>query len=194
VPVIATAEAEEFWRQIPALEMVETVSGGVPDQLTQVKIAWDDSAWRILFLAQDIEPWATLTERDAPLYREEVVEVFFDPIGDLQSYFEIEVNPLNAVCDLVLRKNRSGLAKDFRWNCAGLSTAATRVGKGWKAEFSIPFASVASGPPKVGEVWRANFLRIDRPSHRERELSAWSPTGRAQFHLPERFGFVEFSA
>lgn len=28
----------------------------------------------------------------------------------------------------------------------------------------------------------------------ERELSAWSPTGRANFHTPERFGFIEFVA
>jgi len=38
-----------------------------------------------------------------------------------------------------------------------------------------------------------NFCRIDRPPGVPRELSAWSPTGRANFHTPERFGILEFA-
>jgi len=157
-------------------------------------MAWSAASWRVRFSCVDSHVWATMTERDAPLYQEEVVEVFFDPFGDLTSYFEIEVNPLNAVCDLVLRRNRSGLKKDFDWNCEGFSSVAWKTENGWGAEFDIPFASVAAEPPKPGAIWRANFLRIDRPPGVERELSAWSATGRAQFHIPERFGFVEFTA
>jgi len=182
----------EFWSGLPCDALCETVSGRPPKQSTCVQLAWDAHECRVLFHAEDAHPWATLTERGAPLYQEEVVEVFLDPVGDLECYFEIEVNPLNAVLDLVLRRNRSGYVKDFAWRCEGLRTAVKKDAAGWRAELSIPFASLTSSPPSSGTRWRANFLRIDRPPGTERELSAWSPTGRANFHTPERFGFVEF--
>ena len=92
----------------------------------------------MLFHAEDTHAWATMTERDAPLYEEEVVEVFLDPVGDLESYFEIEVNPLNTVLDLVLRKNRSGYVKDFAWQCEGLRTAVVKREAAWTTELAIP--------------------------------------------------------
>ena len=116
-----------------------------------------------------------------------------DPVGDHECYFEIEVNPLNAVLDLVLRRNRSGYAKDVSWNCEGLRTCVRREAGAWSAEMAIPFRSVAAAPPEPGAMWRANFLRIDRPPGIPRELSAWSPTGLANFHVPERFGVIEFT-
>jgi hypothetical protein len=182
-----------FWSGVPRAVLRETVSGDPPKQSTSAQLAWDALEFRVLFQAEDAHPWATLTERDAPLYEEEVMEVFLDPVGDLECYFEIEVNPLNAVLDLVLRRNRSGYVRDFAWRCEGLRTAVTKDATGWNAELSIPFASLTSAPPSNGSRWRANFLRIDRPPGTERELSAWSPTGRANFHTPERFGFVEFA-
>jgi hypothetical protein len=182
----------EIWSGLPRAALLETVSGRPPKQSTSVQLAWDALEIRILFQAEDAHPWATLTARDAPLYQEEVVEVFLDPVGDLECYFEIEVNPLNAVLDLVLRRSRSGYVKDFAWHCEGLRTAVTKDADGWRAELSIPFAAITPTPPSNGTRWRANFLRIDRPPGTERELSAWSPTGRANFHTAERFGFVEF--
>jgi hypothetical protein len=180
------------WERIEPLHLVETVTGAPPEQGTQVRVGASATALRVLFACDDREPWATLTQRDAPLYTEEVVELFVDPMGDLESYFEIEVNPLNAVLDLVLRRNRSGYAKNFAWNCAGLRTAVRRTPLGWNAELEIPFASVASETPQPGTRWRLNLFRIDRPTGKERELSAWSATGRPLFHVPEQFGWLEF--
>ncbi len=180
--------------KMSALYMRDTVSAAPPQQGTGVRAAWDAEELRVLFHAEDTHAWATLTERDAPLYEEEVVEVFLDPVGDLESYFEIEVNPLNAVLDLVLRKNRSGYVKDFAWQCEGLRTAVAKSATGWSVDVAIPFRSVAARPPQDGDCWRVNFCRIDRPPGVPRELSAWSPTGRANFHTPERFGILQFTA
>ena len=107
--------------------------------------------------AEDTDVWATLTERDAPLYREEVIEVFMDPVGDLACYFEIEVNPLNAVLDLVLRRNRSGIGR----TSPGIAKRCDRVEKqadGWTAELAIPFRSLvaeatARGCTMAGELF-----------------------------------------
>ncbi len=191
---VAANPAAAPWPEIPALELRDTVAGALPRQATSVRLGWTPDEWRVLFHCADTNAWATLTDRDAPLYEEEVVEVFLDPYGDLASYFEIEVNPLNAVLDLALRRNRSGYLKDFAWQCEGLRTAVQRTPETWTAELAIPFRSVASDPPQPGACWRANFLRIDRPTGAPRELSAWSPTGLGTFHVPERFGTIEFCA
>ena len=181
-----------FWQRELAVDLREAVGGGDPLQATALKLACDRTELRVLFDCQDREAWATLSERDAPLYTEEVVEVFLDPFGDLESYFEIEVNPLNTVLDLVLRRSRSGYLKDFAWTCEGLRTHVENTPRGWAAELSMPFTSMAPEPPKEGAQWRVNFCRIDRPRGAEWELSAWSPPRRPLFHTPERFGVLEF--
>ena len=48
-------------------------------------------------------------------------------------------------------------------------------------------------PPQPGDVWNANFYRIDRAEDGD-EYSAWSPTYRRNYHTPERFGRLVFSA
>ena len=161
-------------------------------QGTDLWMGYDALALHVLFVAEDAHPWATYTERDAPLYKEEVCEVFLDTEGDGFSYYEIEVNPNNAVLDGCMRRVRNGFRKDFRWRCEGLQTVTRKFEGGWAAELTIPFKSVAGQSPSPGTRWRANFTRIDRPPTASRELSAWSPTGRAQFHIPERFGVLEF--
>ncbi len=165
-------------------------------QATRVRTAWDAREWRILITADDARPWATLTQRDGPLWTEEAVEVFVDPVGDLESYFEIVLNPLGTVTDLMLRRTLNGWRKEFGWDVVGLGSQVRLTASGWEAELSIPFAAVASQMPVHGEQWRANFLRIDRPGGvgTEAELSAWSPTGARNFHRAERFGQVEFAS
>ena len=180
------------WETIPSIALLDTVTGRPPSQATHVRLARSSQALHIHFAVEDTYAWATLTERDGPLWTEEVVEVFLDPVGDGEGYYEWELNPLGTVLDLVLRRSRSGYRKDFRWQCADLETRAETTSTGWVAEFVIPFHSIVSAPPQPGEEWRANFCRIDRPRDGARELSAWSPTGMPLFHVPSRFGRVRF--
>ncbi len=195
LPDLTAHAGSDFWKTIQPSSLSEAIGGGEPDQPTALHLACDARELRVLFHSTDRDPWATLTERDGPLYKEEVVEVFLDPVGDLECYFEIEVNPLNAVLDLVLRRTRSGYAKSLAWRCDGLRTRVTFGTAAWTTELAIPFSSLIAGPPPApGDTWRANFCRIDRPRTGPRVLSAWSPPRRPTFHTPERFGVVEFRA
>ena len=185
-----------FWKGIELIYLRDTVTGENARQLTRVKTAWSDARWHVLFEVEDTHAWATFTSRESPLWEEEVVEVFFDPVGDLESYFEVEINPLGTVKDLVLRRTASGWRKDFAWTVEGLESCVQRTTTGWTVEMAIPFEALGAVVPVVGTVWRANFLRIDRPHgpRTDADLSAWSQTGIRQFHRAERFGFVEFVA
>jgi len=180
------------WEKIAPISLRETVTGHEPVQPTTLKTAWSETAWHLQFICQDTEAWGTLTRHDDPIYNEEVVEVFVDPVGDLMSYFEIEVSPLNVVCDLILRRTRSGYTKEFAWDCEGLQTRVDKSETRWVTELTIPFSSITSKPPVAGDRWRANFFRIDRPRKTLAELSAWSPTGMRRFHVQQRFGTLEF--
>lgn len=184
----------EMWSGIPAVELREAVAGAAPMQRTWVRSAWDANEWRVIFHCEDADAWATLTEHDAHLYTEETVEILFDPVGDLESYYEIEVNPLGTTLDIVFRKNRSGYKGDWAWDCDGMRTLVRKLPGAWTTEIAIPFRSVAA-VPQPGAQWRVNFCRIDRPSRDgslPREISAWSPPLRTNFHTQERFGVVEF--
>ncbi len=193
-PVEAKADVP-CWREIEAVELREVVTGEAAPQSTRIKTAWDDTGWRVLFEMEDLHPWATFTGRESPLWEEEAVEVFFDPVGDLESYFEVEINPLGTVKDLVLRRSLSGWRKNFAWKVEGLQSAVQCTASGWTAELAIPFTALGAVTPTEGSVWRANFLRIDRPAGpgTDADLSAWSPTGLRQFHRAERFGMIEFT-
>ena len=184
--------AAAFWSSLTPIALRENRTGRTPDQATEICLAADSDEFRILFHALDRDPSATITQRDGPLWKEEVVEIFLDPYGDGDAYFEIELNPLGTVLDLVIRRVRNGFRKDLRWNCESLRTMTARTPTGWAAEFAVPFRSVSAGAPGNGAGWRANFLRIDRPPGKERELSAWSPTFCGTFHVPGRFGVVAF--
>jgi hypothetical protein len=172
--------------------LAENVAGGAPKQGTRVTLCRTDTHLNLHYECVDTRPWATISERKGALYNEEVVEVFLDPFGDLECYFEIEVNPLNAVLDLMLRRVGKGWRKDWDWVCEGFESTASLTEIGWNATMSIPFAAMMPRPPAPGSVWRANFYRIDMPKGEPRELSAWSPTLRGTFHVSPRFGFLEF--
>jgi hypothetical protein len=190
-----TADAHDpVWDGLAPVQFRENVHGQTPMQGTQVRCAWDDAELRVLFECVDEHVWATQTKRDGPLWEEEVVEVFIDLVGDNQSYFEFEVNPLNTVLDLVLRQNRSGWKKDFSWDCEGFRSAVQRTDAGWNAELAIPFGAITAEAPAIGTEWRINFFRIDRPMDVPRELTAWSPTLLSTFHETRRFGRLRFVA
>jgi Carbohydrate-binding family 9 len=131
------------------------------------------------------------------LYLEDVVEVFIDDNRDLKTYIEIEVNPLNALLHYYIQNNLVGEIAGFARVNKNVETAVYKPeGKNnWSVEIAIPFSEFVTSkktPPDSGDVWLVNFYRIDRRNPDEDEYSAWSPTGKIAFHMPEKFGELVF--
>ena len=154
-----------FWQGIEPVPLRDNLGGFAPAQGTRVRTAWDAREWRVLFEVEGRAPLGDTDRARRGLVDEEAVEVFIDPVGDLEGYFEVEINPLGAVCDLVLRRTTSGWRKEFAWNVEGLASQVRRTPAGWAAELAIPFDAVSNVPPEPGTRWRVNFLP-DRPSGR----------------------------
>ena len=189
---------------------------------TYLSACYTETQLLIAFRCADLDIWGTYAQRDEPLYEEEVVEAFLCPTGDLRHYYEFEVSPRNVVFDAKVYSpdlHRGTMQVDASWDCGGLQTAAyvegevhtthphdrgrgRNRGRGrlsadaeswWSVEMAIPFAAFPEvNPPGPGDVWRANFYRIDRAD--PPEFTAWSPTLEIppNFHVPGRFGYLEF--
>jgi len=204
-PTIDGRLDEPIWRALPPVGEFTCfgTKRGAPSRRTQAKWCWDEHNLYIAFTCDDPDVWSTLSRRDGHLWEGEVVEAYIDPDGDGRNYKEFEVNPLNAVIDLNIEREENGRVADpdkfARWNAAGWSTAVRVNGtlndrtdrdKGWAVEMAIPlknFATAKRLPPRVGDIWRVQLLRIERPKASAKpEFSAWSSTDT--FHRPTRFG------
>lgn len=190
-----------------SIDLVRAIDGDAPTWPTRVEVTWNTSGLGVRFECRDDLAWATFTERDAPLWQEEVVEVFLAPgLDDPLDYLEIEVNPLGALFDARVSNPdgyRGTMRVDETWNWPGIQWRAGRLGdrQDWWAELSLPWRGL--GLRSMPRAWRVNFLRVERPrgapgsgdgpaDGSEDEYSAWSPTRvvPADFHRPERFGLM----
>lgn len=181
-------------REIAAL--VRSEDGAAPSLPTRVTVCDSGEMLVVSFDCVDFEPWATLRERDAPLWEEEVVELFLSPGSETPiRYFEFEVNPLGTLFDAKVESphgDRRDLEIDSAWNCPRVvaEVAIAADGWSWSARLRIPWRELTVEP--IPRTWRANFFRIDRPRGGPAEYSCWSPTWirPADFHRPAQFGFL----
>lgn len=148
----------------------------LPLQETRVKMLWDDD---YLYIGAQIEEehiWAYQDKKDQIVYLENDFEVFIDPDGDTDNYYELEINAINNTFDLFLPKPyRKGGRAQLKWDIKGLKSAVTVNGtlndarnkdQGWFVEIAIPFASLSTENvkpviPADGSEWRINFSRVN---------------------------------
>lgn len=189
-----------------------------PAYRTRAKMTWNADA---LFVAAELdEPHVRgrLKLHDAIVFYDPDFEVFIDPNGDSRDYFEIEVNALGTIFDLLLKRTyRNGGPAIHAWNVEGLRVAIhidgtlndpSDVDRSWSVEMAIPWRALAdlagtACPPRDGDVWRLAFSRVEWPTRvvdgqyetpdgAREDNWVWSPQGVVDMHRPERWGYVVF--
>ena len=199
---------EPSWQRAVATEPFVDIRGEeypAPAKQTSARMLWDDDFLYIGAWLEEDDIIARLRQRDTIIYHDNDFEVFLDPDGDGVNYFEIEVNARGTLFDLTLDKPyRSDGSFFIPWNCEGLQMAVHRDGtlnksndtdRGWSVEMAIPFAALKRdfSDPRDYKVWRINFSRVEwMQSGGPEENWVWSPTGRVDMHMPERWGFLRF--
>ena len=209
------------WARAPWSEEFVDIEGDSrpkPNHRTRMKMAWDEQYFYIA--AELVEPhlWAEMTEHDSVIWHEDDFEVFIDPDGDRQEYYEVEINARGTVFDLLLEKTYiDGGPALHDWTLTGLKHGIELDGtlndnrdvdQGWTVELALPWSALSEranrpSPPKAGDQWRVNFSRVDWKLQEvdggytkvegERENNwVWSPQGEINMHLPERWGVVQF--
>lgn len=168
----------------------DSVAG--PNLSTPVRALWSD---KFLYLSYEC-PFTELsvfepkqTEERIGLWDNDVVEAFIDSDPDSPlTYTEYEWAPNGEFLDLRLDRRKP----DFPWSSqAEWALTIDEPAKVWRVETRIPLSSLGSQPPQPGTRWRINLYRHDK-SHRAG--LAFSPTLQGSFHVPERFGWLEFAA
>ena len=208
-PTIDGRLDEASWADAPTTESFVDIRGEDhpdPTWTTRARILWDDTHLYVGAWLEEPHLWGTLTERDAIIYHDHDFEVFLDPDGDGEAYFEIEINVLGTEFDLFLDRpyNKGGQA-DIAWNLEGLRTAvfvdgtindASDTDRGWGVEMAIPWAGLvppngvaATAPPSIGDVWRVNFSRVQWPLH-HLESGGYERAAEVSFEVHEEDNWV----
>lgn len=188
---------------------------------TRVKMCWDAQFLYIAAELKDQDLWATLRKRDTIIYHNNDFEAFFTTSPDVSSYYELEINQLGTVLDLMMtRPYRNGGRAVIHWDLKGLQSAVQLHGtvnnpedkdSSWTVEMAIPFSSVLSfgqRTPARGTYWRMNFSRVqwdlttinkryERKTIHGRRVAehnwVWSPQGIVDMHAPDRWGYLFFT-
>lgn len=188
-----------FWNNALEISLCNVTDGKPAINATKVLLGIYNKILFIRFQCPTNYIRAMLTEPGAPVWEEEAVEVFLQPPGFSNIYFEIDLNPLNITTQLKISNNGAPGDKrvyegDTQWRCSGLITRTFTDGhlntpgqcSGWTAELAIPLFSLLEGHDCSG-LWRANFFRVDASSE-NLAYRAWLPTGEIDFHRMEYFG------
>jgi hypothetical protein len=191
LPVLSVprlAATERLVARAP-FHLTDARTGDPPRLSTAVRVGLRGADLCVRFDGRDDGVVASLTERDAPLWQEDVFEVFLSPEDPPRLYYEFEVNPLGTLFDARVSSPdlaRATMRVETAWDCAGFAARVTRAPGRWSASLRIPLGPLCGGTPP--EAWRANFYRIDRGA--VDEYSAWAPTltEPPDFHVPRRFG------
>ncbi|RME23841.1 MAG: hypothetical protein D6806_10580 [Deltaproteobacteria bacterium] len=185
---------ERCWKRAMALGPFTPPGGsGRPSQKTIARIGWDTANLYVAFECEDADIRSSYHERDAPLWREEAVEIFLDTDADGKDYVEIEVSPNRTTFDAYFAARRAGRRLD--WNprmqvgvlVRGTMNKPADHDIGWTAEIAIPFDELpgkVTRPPRAG--WKVNMYRIDRLKSRT-ELSSLRPVPSGDFHDTSSF-------
>lgn len=170
---------EQAWKKAAWTDTFVDIEGDkkpLPLQETRAKMLWDD---HYLYIAAQIDEehiWAYQDKKDQIVYLENDFEVFIDPDGDTENYYELEINAINNTFDLFLPKTyRKGGRAQLKWDIKGLKSAVSVNGtlndakdkdKRWFVEIAIPFESLGTDNvkpviPIAGSEWRINFSRVN---------------------------------
>lgn len=175
---------------------------------TKSKILYSDKGIYLLFSGVDQK----ITTKDYKDYEEiydgDVFEVFFHPKPDQPQYFEYEINQLGRELTLTLARSNHNTVAWSPWhyeynkrqiirrkvNVVGGKAEVGASITSWTAELFFPneiFALMPGTPPHSGDVWNANFCRIDYDSGKALEWT-WSPGITKSFHELEKYSQIRF--
>jgi hypothetical protein len=147
-----------------------------PRFVTRTKMLWDDEYFYFAADLQEPHLWGTLTARDSVIFQDNDFEIFIDPDGDTHNYYELEINALATVWDLMLvQPYRDGGPAIHAWDIAGLKAAVNVRGTinrpddrddGWSVEMALPWTILAEAAPgrrrpQSGDHWHVNFSRVE---------------------------------
>lgn len=173
---------------------------------SKFKIMYSEQGIYLLFNGEDNK----LTTKDYKdmdhLWFGDVFEAFFYPDPKKSTYFEFQVNPFGKQLLLTISKSNNGVSwipfnrsnRDYYGTLSKAKIIKSATGHKtkllWQTEVFISYRSLEllpKTPPRSGDVWKANFYRLDYDTGQMGKWS-WSPTIEESFHELDHFGSIQF--
>jgi len=170
------------WASAGAMSRFISLSGrSEPSAQTEMWVGYDAHSLYIGAILHDPEPAeikAEATERDGPVYRDDCLELFFDPTNQGEKYIHFIINSLGTRYDALSHDE----AIDYRWE-----VQVAMLESGWSVEMALPFEGDI--PPSPASVW--GFVAARNVPH----LGEKSCSSRLlkSFHEAENFGRIIFA-
>lgn len=182
---------DEVWDKAPRAALCDVVTGKPPLLPTSFQWLRDDGqgCFYIRFEGKASERRSTFRLHDEPLWKQDVFELFLCDEARMDAYKEMQSSPWDVRFDGRISYDEKGRRHlDMSWDAMGWTTR-TGFDKGSGRLISIwtlPYGALEN-KPKSGSSWRFGVFRVAGE-----ELQAWQMTGAANFHVPERFGYLDF--
>lgn len=185
---------EPFWKRLPVYGLSDVLTGAPPQWGTSFQAAWSGDNLYIGIICRDPETKnlniKTRAPRSPAVWDGDNIEILLET--QVHDYYQIAVNPAGSISEA---DRQMGINTDWT-SCAQV---ATHIGEGyWSIEICIPAAGeaaasidplrgVAGKKPSITYPWYMNICRM-RIRADEKELTAFSPTGKPNFHDSMKFG------
>ena len=191
------------WAGITASPEFQTAEGSPePVGKATARLTWDDDNLYVFAQVTDTDVVSEYKKHDDSLWKGDDIEVFIDADNNRKGYVELQVNPNNATFDSWFVGTRAPPGGDPTWD-SGMVTAVKLKGTtdsgdtdtGWDAEIAIPWAAVKGRddamkveiPPRVGDKWHLNVVRVDfKTGDKNPAASSWNRIPYSDFHALDR--------
>ena len=182
------------WADALVNEIQKTLTSEPVPQKTVFTLAYD--AKNLYIYARCLEPnlsqiKAATHNNDVGGFSDDSIELFVDPSGKGETYYQFCINSRGTVYDALENPTAIGATATITWDSD--IKVKTAIGRdAWELRAALPFANLVKEPPKSGSTWRFNLCRNRFSEPGKPPYSAWSLTP-AGFKDPPRFGIITFN-
>lgn len=185
---------DSAWDDSSTVELLDNISAEKPRLKTKVSIFRDDEQKRLFlrFVSDDDEIISNYRRNNETIYNQDVMEFFVSEDGNLKKYKEFELSPydIHFGGTISFAEHARRLEMNIDMYNFSSKTKFFKEKKLLCSVWSLPY-SIFSIEPKKGVSFRINLFRIDMENGKQ-NLQAWQATGVNNFHVPEKFGFLDF--
>lgn len=150
--------SESAWEQAPAVTRFvqrEPVEGAAPEQPTEVRVLYDESAIYVSAVMREPQRIADQLVRRDERGQYDYFEVSFDPNNDRRTGYRFRVSAAGVQRDVYLYDD---VRQDDAWDAVWQS-AVDRDSTRWSVEIRIPLSQIKYEAADSNQTWGVNFTR-----------------------------------
>jgi hypothetical protein len=193
IPPAADWADDATWTAALPNQITRTHKNEPAPQKTTFRLAHDGT--NLYIHARCLEPkvdqiLAATTSDDIGGFSDDSIELFVDPAGKGEDYYQFCINSLGTVYDAREDPTAIAASSTITWD-SGVEVKTAEGDDYWELRAALPFAAWKQAPAP-GTTWRFNLCRNRYAEEDAPPYSGWSST-LGGFRNPERFGIITFN-